>query len=92
MKLLLLAASLALVSISSMANHHKDKDWKKKWDSMSFEDAKKYKTEKLAMKKATIEEAQTCVDKTTDKKGIESCMDKMHDEKKHMHQDMMKKK
>jgi hypothetical protein len=79
MKILVLT-SIMLVSLSSEANHHhkKDPEMQKKWDAMSFEDAKKYKTDKLAQKKSMIEEAQSCVNKTTDKKGIEACMDKMY--------------
>lgn len=84
MKFLLLAA-LTFSSVSTFADHHQNKEeWKKKWDAMSFEDAKKYKTDMLAQKKAMIEEAQGCVDKTTDKKGIEACMDKMYQSKKNM--------
>lgn len=76
---LLLIASLTLMSLSSMAMHHENKEeMKKKWDAMSFEDAKKYKTEMLAHKKMMIEEAQGCVDKSTDKKAIEKCFEKMH--------------
>ncbi len=91
---LLLIASLTLASLSAFAGHHEGKnkeEWKKKWDAMSFEDAKKMKSEMLTEKKSMIEEAQGCVDKSKDKKGIEACMDKMHAQKGDMHKDMKKK-
>lgn len=95
MKFLLLV-SLSLASLSAFSSQHESKqEMKKKWDAMSFEDAKKMKTEMLTEKKGMIEEAQGCVDKTTDKKGIEACMKKMHaghDMHKDMNKDMKKKK
>ncbi len=88
----LLVCMLTVTSLHAFADHHKDKDWKKKWDFMSFEDAKKHKTQMLAEKKAGIEKTQACVDKTTDKKGIEACMDEMHQAMKMKKEEMMKKK
>lgn len=89
----LLAATLTLASISSMAMKHEGNgEWKKKWDSMAFEEAKKYKTDMLAQNKFMIEDTQACVDKTTDKKGIESCYEKMHEKMEQTHRGMKKKK
>lgn len=87
----LLMLTLTLGSMNALAKHHKDdKEWKKKWDAMSFEDAKKHKTEMLSAKRAGIEKAQDCVAKTTDKKGIEACMDDMHNKMKEKKKEMKK--
>lgn len=88
----LLVCMLTLGSFSALASHHKDKEWKKKWDAMSFEDAKMHKSQMLTDKKSGIEKAQSCVDKTTDKKGIETCMNEMHSAMKMKKEEMKKKK
>jgi hypothetical protein len=59
MKFLVLS-SLLLLSFSSFSMHQKDhkknkEEMKAKWDSMSFEDAKKMKTEKLTERKAHLD-------------------------------------
>lgn len=94
----LIAASLLSLSLGAFADrHHKDmkKDWEKKWDSMSFEDAKKMKTEMLDKKAAMVDEARKCVNEAKDKDGIKSCIKTMHEQKDEMRSDMkdkMKKK
>lgn len=93
----LLVAALLVGSLNVLADHHGDhkEEMKKKWDSMSFEDLKKMKTEHLATKKANIEKAQSCVDQSKDKESLKACMKDMRGEmKSKMHQmkDKMKDK
>lgn len=95
MKYLLITA-LSIFSVTGLAHEHKDhKDWEKKWDKMSFEEAKAMKTEKLKNKSTLIQEAQSCVDAAKDKEALKTCMKNMKDKKKEMYKNMkdkMKKK
>jgi len=91
MKFLLLAA-LTLSSVSVFADHHEMKEeMKKKWDSMSFEDAKKMSNEMLAKKKAMLDEVQSCVDKAKDKDALKECKEEAREAKHEMHKEMKKK-
>lgn len=88
----LTVAALTLFSLSSFANHHKDhKKMEEKFDKMSFEDAKKWKTEKLDKKAAWVEEGRACVNAAKDKEALKGCMKEMHEEKKEMKEKMKKK-
>lgn len=88
----LLVATLTVFSASSWShNHDKHGEKDKQWEKMSFEDAKKMKTEMLAQKKALIEATQTCVDGAKDKETIKACMKSMKKEKKEMKSNMKEK-
>jgi hypothetical protein len=60
--------------------HHKDhknkEEMKAKWDSMSFEDAKKMKTEKLTERKSRLDAELSCVSAASDKAGLKACRKK----------------
>lgn len=88
------AMTLCLFSLGSWAHMHEDMD--KMMDKMSFEDAKKMKTEMLDKKSAMIEEAKRCVNDSKDKEALKMCMKKMHEQMEgmhhHMKEKMMKKK
>lgn len=85
-----LMATILCLSFNAFADHHED--MKKKMDSMSFEDAKKMKLEKLDMKSKMIEEQRQCVNSATDKNGLKACWEKMKDKKHDMKKEMKKKK
>ncbi len=95
-----LAAVLFLLSLGAMANHHEDmdqkhKEWEKKFDSMSFEDAKKMKLEMMDKKSAMMEENRKCINDAKDKPALKACMKEGHEkmkEMKHEMKDKMKKK
>lgn len=85
--------SLPVFSWANMDKHHEEME--KKFDSMSFEDAKKMKTEMLEKKATMIESERKCVSDAKDKPALKACMKKMHEEMKGMHsmmKDKMKKK
>lgn len=90
MKYLLLVA-LSVFSLNSFANEKDHKDWEKKIDSMSFEDAKKMKKEMLDKKGEMIEKQKKCIDDAKDKAAIKECSREMWEEKKEMKHDMKKK-
>lgn len=89
----LLIATLALGSLSAFANKMKheemQKEMQKKMDSMSFEEAKKWKSDMLTQKKSMIDEEQSCINSSKDKAGLKKCSDDMHAK---MEQMMEKKK
>lgn len=92
----ILIATLALASVSSFANMHEKgekmhKDMMKKMDSMSFEDAKKWKMDMLTQKKSMINEEETCVNSATDKAGLKKCSEEMHSKMEGMMKDQKKK-
>lgn len=87
----LLIASLSLFSIVSMANKEhmqKHEERMKKWDNMSFEDAKKMDKKMITEKRSMIDEMQACVDKAANKMALKDCHKQMWDEKKGMHSKM----
>lgn len=87
----ILIATLALASLSSFANmEKKHEDMKKKMDSMSFEDAKKWKMDMLSQKKSMINEEESCISATKDKAGIKKCSDDMHAKMESMWKDKKK--
>lgn len=89
MKYVLLAA-LSLLSINSYANEKDNKEWEKKIDSMSFEDAKKMKKDMLDKKEEMIQKQKKCIDDAKDKAAIKACSREMWEEKKEMKHDMKK--
>ena len=50
----------------------------KKMDSMSFEDAKKWKMDMLTQKKSMLNEEEMCISSSKDKAGMKKCSDDMH--------------
>lgn len=84
-----LTALILCFSLNAFADHHEDME--KKWDAMSFEDAKKMKLEKIDMKMKMMEETRKCVNDAKDKDGLRSCWKEMKEEKKEM-KDKMKDK
>lgn len=92
----LLVATLTLFSIHSFADHH-DKMGKmhekmnKKWESMSFEDAKKHMSEKLDTKMKMNQEAKTCVDNSKNKEELKKCKEDMKSKMNEMHEEHMEK-
>lgn len=91
MKFLITTSILAL-SLSVFADHHKgNKDeWRKKWDAMSFEDAKKMDQNMISKKTSMMNEMSACVDKATTKAMLERCHDKMKEEHMEMRSEMKK--
>lgn len=92
----ILIATLALASMSSFANMHEKgekmhKDMMKKMDSMSFEDAKKWKMDMLTQKKTMINEEETCVNAAKDKAGLKKCSEEMHSKMESMREEHHKK-
>lgn len=88
-----LVASLALASLSAFANKH-DKmkeDMMKKMDSMSFEDAKKWKMDMLSQKKSMLTEEESCVGSAKDKAALKKCSEDMHAKMESMMKDQKKK-
>jgi hypothetical protein len=74
----LVISSLLLLSFNSFSMHNKDHkkehaEMKAKWESMSFEDAKKMKTEKLTQRKVDLEAELVCVNAAADKEGLKAC-------------------
>lgn len=75
----ILIATLALASLSSLANVDKThNEMMKKMDKMSFEEAKKWKEEMITQKKSMISEEETCVENAKDKAGLQRCTDNMN--------------
>lgn len=88
----ILIATLALASVSSFANmEKKHKEMQKKMDSMSFEDAKKWKMDMLTQRKSMINDEETCVSAATDKAGLKKCTQETHSKMEHMMKDQKKK-
>lgn len=79
---------LSILSINSFANDKDRKDWDKKMDSMSFEDARKMKKDMLDKKGEMIETQKKCIDEAKDKAAIKACSKEMWEEKKEMKHDM----
>ena len=82
----ILAFALTLSSLSAFSHSHgeKDKDWEKKWNAMSFEDAKKMKMEKIATKREALGEQEKCVSAATDKDGLKACKKEWRKDMKEM--------
>jgi hypothetical protein len=88
----ILIATLALASLSSFANmEKKHEEMMKKMDSMSFEDAKKWKSDMLMKKQSMIQEEQSCVNSSKDKAGLKKCSEDMHAKMDQMMMDSKKK-
>jgi hypothetical protein len=88
----ILIATLALASLSSFANmDKKHEEMMKKMDSMSFEDAKKWKMDMLSQKKSMINEEESCISSSKDKAGLKQCSDQMHSKMDSMMKDAKKK-
>lgn len=89
----ILVATLALASLSSFANmEKKHEEMMKKMDSMSFEDAKKWKMDMLTQKKTMINDEEMCVNSAKDKAGLKKCSDEMHSKMESMMKSDMNKK
>jgi hypothetical protein len=76
MRYILIISLLTLGTFSTQANTHKKHSrMNKKMDSMTFEDAKKWKMDKLSHKKNMIEEEESCIGQAKDKAGLKKCSD-----------------
>ncbi len=74
----LLLLSLTLMPLTTFAkSKDKYKDFDKKMEKMTFEDAKKYKLEALDKKSTMIEDEKKCINDTKDKTGISKCIKDM---------------
>ena len=71
----LLLFSLTLLPLTSFSKE-KDyyKDFEKKMEKMSYEEAKKEKLDKIEMKMKLFEDEKKCINDTIDKEGIKKCM------------------
>lgn len=89
----ILTAILALgVSVGSFAGgkgHHKD--FEKKFDKMSFEDAKGMMQDMSQKKIAMMNEFQSCVNTAKDKEALKQCKEDKWEDKKAMKKDMKSK-
>lgn len=64
---------------------------KKKWDSMSFQDAKKMDLDMISKKQNMFNEMRSCIDNASTKTQLEGCHDKMRNKNQEM-KSMMDKK
>ena len=85
----ILITTLALSSLTVWSHNHEEMD--KKMASMSFEDAKKMKTEMIAHKRAALDEHEKCITAATDKPGLKACKKEWHDDMKEMKNKAKKK-
>lgn len=92
----LLITSLCLFNMSAFSNEKKmHRDWDKKVDKMSFEDAQKMKLEMLDKKSSLVDDEKKCVKDAKDKAELKKCMkegyEKHESMKKEAKKDMKEK-
>ena len=77
------------LSLNAFADHHEGMD--KKMESMSFEDAKKMRLERMDMRSKMMEEHKSCVSAAKDKDGLKACMKNMKEDRHEMKSEMKEK-
>lgn len=74
----LLLLSLTLMPLTSFAkSKDKYRDYEKKMEKMTFEEARKDKLEMLEKKSTMIENERKCINDSKDKTGISKCIEEM---------------
>lgn len=81
---------LVCFSVNAFADHHED--MKKKWDSMSFEDAKKMSMERVDKMQAALDEHKACINEAKDKDALKTCKQKAMEKRKEWKEKMKEKK
>jgi hypothetical protein len=84
-------ALMVLFSLNAFADHHEEGD-QKKMESMSFEDEKKMKLERIDKMTSMMEDHKKCINEAKDKAGLKACRSKMKETHQEMKQHMKKKK
>ena len=81
---------LLCFSLNSFADNHEE--WQKKWDSMSFEDAKKMSLEKIQKMETALDEHKACVNAAKDKDGLKACKEQAKAKRKEWKEKMKSEK
>lgn len=86
----LITVLMICFSLNASASHHEE--MQKKWDSMSYEDAKKMSLEKIEKMQAALDEHKSCVNAAKDKEGLKACREKAKAKRKEWKEKMKGKK